>query len=261
MSILSSKTEPTDAGDVLRALAAYWADPQPDRTFGRMPKRIAGSEFDQQVPEGIRNPYWEIIRQLPCDVIGQPWRKNRPEPDAYFFDPRTTNRMLTDRGHLCATYSWSIPSPGDVAWITERLAGRGVVETGAGLGYWAWQLAQAGADVIAYEPEDPAGNDFVTGQPWHPVLRDDHGASAHHPERSLLLCWPSYSQPWAAWTLATYKGDQLFYAGEGEGGCCADDDFFSLLDAEWEDAAGSPHHVSYSGIHCYLTEYRRKDRA
>ena len=162
------------------------------------------------------------------------------------------------RHSLTGLYSWAIPSPGDIAWIIGRAGGGGIVEPGAGGGYWAWQLTQAGADVIAYEPTDPADNKFVTGDGWHPVLRDDHGVTARHPDRSLLLCWPSYGEPWAAWSLAAYKGNQLFYVGESNGGCCADDDFFSLLNAEWEEVAECPAHVSYSGIHCFLTEYRRK---
>lgn len=243
---------------LMASLAEFWQNPAPHDFTGRVPGRIAGSEHDQLTPEGISNPYWEIIRHAPLDTIGQPWRNYRPEPDAYFSEPGTRGRYLVSRTVLCPMYSWSIPSPGDIAWITERSEGRGIVETGAGGGYWAWQLAQAGADVVAYEPVAPEDNKFVTGPEWHPVLRGDHGETARHPDRSLLLCWPSYSEPWAAWSLAAYKGDQLFYAGEGEGGCCADDEFFSLLSAEWEEAGDCPHHVSYSGIHCYLTEYRRK---
>lgn len=239
------------------ALAEYWRNPQPDEFTGRIPSRIAGSAQDQLVPEGISNPYWELVRQMPLDTFGDPWRKT-PSPDPFFCEPGTRGRYLVSRHALCGLYSWAICSPGDVAWIRERLAGRGIVEPGAGAGYWAWQLTQAGVDVAAYEPVCPADNKFVDGNQWHPVLRDDHGATAHHPDRSLLLCWPSYGEPWAAWSLAAYKGDQLFYVGEGEGGCCADDGFFSLLDTEWEDAGGCPAHVSYGGIHCYLTEYRRK---
>ena len=35
----------------------------------REARRIAGSEWDQQIPGGTQNPYWEIIRQLPLDPI------------------------------------------------------------------------------------------------------------------------------------------------------------------------------------------------
>jgi hypothetical protein len=244
-------------GTMLADLAEFWQDPQPDRITGRVPSRIAGSAQDQPVPGGTQNPYWEIVRQIPLDTIGDPWRK-LASPDPFFLTP--DNRYIASRHALCGMYSWSIPSPGDIAWITERLGGRGVVEPGAGLGYWAWQLAQAGVDVAAYDPKDPADNHHTEGEPWFRVLRGDHDAVKHHADRSLLLCWPTYSDGWAAQALGAYQGDQLFYIGEGPGGCCADDGFFDLLGKEWEDAGDCPHHVTYSGIHCYLTEYRRKSR-
>lgn len=239
---------------VLAGLAAYWANPEPDRYSHRIPERIAGSKWDQQIPEGVRNPYWEILRQMPMSFR----YSERPEPDSYFFAPGEPKRTLTDRTYLTTAFAWSIPSPGDIAWIRDRLGGRGVVEPGAGSGYWAWQLSQSGVDVVAYEPEAPEYNKYVATKPWFPVLHGDHGDVKHHPDRALLLCWPSYGEPWAAWALSAYTGDQLFYVGEGPGGCCADDEFFCLLDAEWAEAGDSPHHITFSGIHCYLTEYRRK---
>ena len=101
------------------------------------------------------------------------------------------------------------------------------------------------------------GNKFARRE-WTTLLRDDHAAPKHHPDRALFLCWPSYAEPWAAQALACYTGDMLIYAGEGEGGCTADDEFFRLLDAEWEEIGDSPAHISYWGIHCYLTAYRRR---
>lgn len=250
-------TKPVDAAKVLTELAAFWADPQPGHYGQRVPGRIAGSKHDQPVPRGISNPYWEIIRQMPLDTISAWYGHGRPEPDGYFLAPDGT-RLIADRHTLCATFAWSIPSPGDIAWIRKALRGRGVVEAGAGGGYWAWQLAQSGVRVAAYEPADWRANHFVSRSPWVPVLRNDHTVTKKHPECALLLCWPSYNEPWAGKALSLYGGDQLFYAGEGEGGCCADDSFFNLLAAEWDEVADCPHHVSYSGIHCYLTEYRRK---
>lgn len=241
---------------VLENLAEFWADPQPD-FMGRQPARIAGSPQDQEIPAGMCNPYWEIVRHLPVCGIGLQY-DHRYQPDGHFFSPRDPMRQIADRHTLCATFAWSIISPGDITWITERLGGRGVVEPGAGGGYWAWQLAQAGVDVAAYDPAAETGSSFTAGEPWFTVLPDGHDATRHHPDRALLLCWPSYSEPWAAQALAGYKGDQLFYAGEGPGGCCADDAFFDLLEAEWTEADDAPQHVTYSGIHCYLTEYRRR---
>jgi hypothetical protein len=52
-------------------------------------------------------------------------------------------------------------------------------------------------------------------------------------------------------------GDTLVYVGERDGGCCADEDFFEDLNARWEPLGASPHHVTWWGIHCEMTAYRR----
>lgn len=251
-------TEPLDAAAILADLADYWADPQPDRYSGKIPGRIAGSEWDQQIPGGTANPYWEIVRQLPLDSILDPWRP-RPEPGTHVLagDGPGGLRYFADRHALCGTFAWSICSPGDITWIGDVLGGQRVVETGAGGGYWAWQMRQAGIDVAAYDPAEPGAHYFARRE-WSPVLPGDASAAGKHPDRALFLCWPSYADPWAAQALACYQGDTLIYAGEGEGGCTADDAFFELRDAEWEEIGDCPAHISYWGIHCYLTAYRRK---
>jgi hypothetical protein len=250
--------EPLDTAALLADLAGWWASPSPAKFTGAVPHRIAGSQWDQEIPAGTENPYWEIIRQLPLDDLGTglPWH-TRPEPSTHvFLDGGTGVRYFADRFALCGTYSWSIPSPGDIAWLKQTLDGQGVVEAGAGGGYWAWQMEQAGIDVAAYEPHEVADNKF-TRREWTTLLRDDHTAPEHHPDRALFLCWPSYAEPWAAQSLAAYAGDLLIYAGEPEGGCTADDEFYRLLSTEWEEAGESAAHISYRGIHCYLTAYRR----
>ena len=245
--------ELVDTEAMLAKLAEYWARPWPGWD-GRIPSRIAGSDLDQAIPDGVDNPFWRIIREVPLDG----WDR---EPEAHFYRIAGTMppRLLVDRDDLAGTYSWAICTPGDVGWMRDRLDGRKVVEVGAGTGYWAWQLAQAGVDVAAYDPQTPAENYQVAGaEPWHPVGLRDHTAAADHPDRALFVCWPGYGLPWAGLALAHYRGDQLFYAGEGWGGMCADDGFFQLLADQWEEAGGSPAHITYSGIHCRLTEYWRK---
>ena len=253
--------EPLDGDAVLGTLTDFWACPQPSRFTGKVPDRIAGSEWDQPVPDGIENPYWEVVRQLPLDDMASPspWR-TRPEPNMYLFtdDPSGSGfRLFANRYALCGTYSWSVCSPGDIAWIKDLLGGMGVVEAGAGGGYWAWQLRQAGVDVAAYDPAVP-GEHYFARREWSPILPGDASAVGKHPDRALFLCRSSYGEPWAAEALTCYQGDLLIYAGEGEGGCTAGDGFFELLGAGWEEAGVSPSHISYSGINCDLTAYRRK---
>lgn len=226
---------------------------------------IAGSLQDQAVPDGAHNPLWEIVRLLPGvkDCF-----RHRTDPDGHWVsgtDPEVMKRAYAaglDRRALCARYSWSIPSPGDIAWLVKQLDGQGVVEIGAGSGYWAWQLAQAGVDVAAYDPHPPGpDNMFNRHRLYHPVGGGDHEKSADHPGRALMLCWPSYGAPFAKQALHRYRGDTVVYIGEGEGGCCADDRFHRILERDFEEIGRSSFHVTYWGIHCDLTVSRRRTKA
>jgi hypothetical protein len=269
--VTTLETIPASAGaltddEMITLVRELAATPQRER-FGSLPayRPIAGSEQDQHVPDGASNPYWEIVRLIP----GEPgFRGHRIEPEAHWAhsgDRTAMSRAYAaglDRQSLCARYSWSIPSPGDIAWIAQLLDGRAVVEIGAGSGYWAWQLAQAGVPVAAYDPHPPGPeNKFVTHRTYHPVLAGDHTAAANHPDRALMLCWPAYGDPYAKQALHAYRGDLLIYIGEGPGGCCADDRFHSILERDFEEIGSSPFHVTYWGIHCGLTAYRRRVKA
>ncbi|MGW3152702.1 hypothetical protein [Streptomyces sp. NPDC001089] len=242
--------------DVLRA--AWKNGTLPDQRLFLSKNAVPLAESDQDQPDldGVSNPLWEVVRWMPATH--------------YFSDdavlrPDSTSIPMVDLGlsrtALCKRYAWSIVSPGDVRWMTEVLDGRPVVEVGAGTGYWAWQLEQAGVDVAAYDPH-PAGEDngFCTGGLYTTVLRDDAAAVKHHQDRALLMVWPPYGGAHARHALATYEGDLLIYAGEPHGGCTADDGFYELLEAEWEPVSTSPAHVTWWGIHCRLASYQRKTR-
>ncbi|MFB7858748.1 hypothetical protein [Rhodococcus qingshengii] len=227
----------------------------------RLPKTepIAKSSEDQK--STTDNPFWDIIRWLPSVRDGY---KPKLSPD--FLPTSWGKEQLKKfidaglgRSSLSKTYAWSIPTPGDLTWITQILDGRAVVEVGAGTGYWAWQLEQCGIDVAAYDP-NPVDEDnrYCSGGPYTTVLRQDASAAAHHPDRALLLVWPPYDDPAAAHALASYSGDLLIYAGEGDGGCTGDDTFHELLGREWEEIGYSADHVTWWGIHCNLVAYRRK---
>ncbi|MCW2887164.1 MAG: hypothetical protein QOE54_1545 [Streptosporangiaceae bacterium] len=217
------------------------------RTHREPMSRIAGSVGDQVTPTGIDNPYWEIVRQLPS-VSGP---RQGICPDGFARELPVGHHLLTKR------YSWAIPSPGDIAWLTRILGRRGLVEIGAGSGYWAWQARQAGIDVIAYEPVHPSVNTYTDGTEYLATVRAGHAAARNHPDRALLLCWPSHNDPWATSTLHAYTGDLLVYIGEDRGGHCADDGFFQLLGRAWTRVAASTHHVTWRHGHSTMTAYRR----
>ena len=90
---------------------------------------------------------------------------------------------------------------------------------------------------------------------WRPSQERVYGVPSDH---ALMLCWPSYCDPFAKQALHHYRGDTVIYIGESAGGCCADDRFHRILRRDFEHAGSSPKHVTYWGIHCDLSIWRRK---
>lgn len=137
--------------------------------------------------------------------------------------------VYVSRTELVKRYSWAIPSPEALTAIADH-APRGVVEIGAGGGYWAMLLQQAGVPVVAYDPvPPPCESHWHDGHPWTEVLLGDHTSVLGHPDRALLLCWPNYDAPHAAQAIELYGGDTVIYIGEGSGGCTGDDRMHALL--------------------------------
>jgi len=225
---------------------------------------LASSDHDQHTFGGATNPLWDIIRWMPA-VDGDCWCTRHPKIGRSWIELRTDayQRYVesgVERFAVCTEYAFSIISPGDVAWISQLVRGRPVVELGAGRGYWAWQLQQAGVTVHAYEPCRPGDDNtyFTFGEQFTNVVKRDHTAVDDHPDAALLMVWPGYGAPWAADALKRYRGDMVIYAGEGEGGCTADDEFYEVLKRDWEWLATSDKHVTWWGIHDHLQAYVRK---
>lgn len=210
--------------------------------------RLAGTPLDDGPV--CENPYWDLVRLAPRSSLGyspDPW-----EIDWFGFDGPSVYRQ-----DMTALYAWSIPSPADLGWMLDQLDGRGVIEIGAGNGYWAWLLRQLGVDVTAV---DDGSWRRAWKAVWSHVATGGPETAAAHPDRALLLIWPPHGAAMAAQSLAAYTGDLVIYAGEGDGGATGDDDFHDALETGWEPISRAPHHPTYYGIHCRLTAYRRRTR-
>lgn len=158
------------------------------------------------------------------------------------------------RRELVTKYAWAIPTEEALLKIGEH-SHNGVVEIGAGTGYWAGLLRELGVDVAAYD-EAPHDN-FQAKACWSEVHKGGPLYVLKHPERTLMLSWPPYDTPMAALTLRRYKGSTLVYIGEGSGGCTGDAEFHDMLEDEWKEIDGVAL-PQWPGIHDYLTVYKRK---
>src|SRR3712207_5908989 len=71
------------------------------------------------------------------------------------------------RRQLTRTYAWAIPNQAAIDAIADLAEGRGVMEVGAGTGYWAALLRQAGVDVIPTDAAPPAPDLDAEHNLWH----------------------------------------------------------------------------------------------
>lgn len=211
------------------------------------------------------NPYWEIV--APSTRIHEGRR-------VVGGAGATGNaRLAFAQVALQEMYAYAIPSPETIAWIVEFCAGRPVAEVGAGRGYWAAQLAQAGLQVNPYDVQPPNTVDNISfpqaaGQVdvWHPVAdsAEFRAAAAQQSERVLFLCWPpGWGNTMASEVLSTFQqvgGDRLIYIGEDRGGKTGDIAFFDALASGWELAAEDPSFVSWWGLSDKAQGWIRRDR-
>jgi hypothetical protein len=153
-------------------------------------------------------------------------------------------------------YAWSIPTQTAIDMI---VACGPIVEIGAGTGYWARMISEAGGDVVAYDaaPPETVDNRFCNQIQYFDVVPGGPETAALFPERALLLCWPPYRESFADECLQAYLGDTVIFIGELEGGCCASDAFWLRLDDEF-DKVGDVVAPQWPGVHDEVVVYRRK---
>ena len=165
-------------------------------------------------------------------------------------------RGQADRHVLVDRYAWAIPTDEAIAALAELSP---LVEIGAGRGYWAHLLRQAGADIIAYDRQPRGGNVWHarTTKPWTSVLPGTHRMTIKHPDRALFLCWPPYDNPMASRALRLYNGSTVAYVGEGSWGCTADSSFHEALEVGWRTVREVTL-PQWEGIHDRLTIHKRR---
>lgn len=205
---------------------------------------------------GSANPYWDIVASLVS--TGPPERKSRREANGG--SPSGSARFAYAQMALQAAYAYAIPSPETLQWVAEVSEGRGLLELGAGRGYWAYLLDGLGVDVLAFDSEPPNSTANVSfpdspGQRavWHSVGNLDDLAKARaageEASRVLFLCWPpGWGDPMALDALTRYAnagGDRVILVGEPRGGKTGTDEFFDALAAGWDLVGRDPLYVSW----------------
>ena len=135
------------------------------------------------------------------------------------------------------TYSYGIPNVEALDAII-RHSPFGVVDYGAGPGYWTWLLRKREVSVKAIDV-DPQSSDLTRyngppAQAWTDVDRGGAPRLSHGTaKRTLLLVWPPDTSEMAYEALDLWKGNTLAYVGEWFG-ATATPRFHRRLQREFE---------------------------
>jgi hypothetical protein len=125
-----------------------------------------------------------------------------------------------------------------------------LIEVGAGSGYWASCIEEAGGSVEAYDIDPPE-------ETYHEVQRPlnlESGGDIHN--SPLLMVWPPCHNNMSS-RAAKEGPSHILYVGEPRGGCTANEKFFEVLDERYGLVA-KVNIPSYAGIDDDLFHYVRK---
>ncbi len=184
-----------------------------------------------------------IIHYSPCEddfKISNPYLKKirKVIDDNHSLNPeQTASLLLNMRNDFVTEYSFTIPYYEVLKIIADYTP---IVEIGAGSGYWARCLSEAGADVTAYDSAPPGEQtpwEWYKGNPWfddawYSIIEGDESAAALHPECALFMAWPMPMSPMAYNALSFYKkngGHTLIYIGDPNPASSGDEHFYELL--------------------------------
>jgi hypothetical protein len=162
------------------------------------------------------------------------------------------------RDEYIETFSFAVPTESILQEICKYSP---LLEIGAGSGYWAYELAKRGADIVAtdtkkgrYSPlQGHWSKKYTSVETLHAVK-----AVRKYPNRTLLSIWPDYDKPWSGEALKEFKGEVVIYIGESSGGCTGDNLFHRILEKDYKELE-SMMIPQFGGAHDYLNIYQRKE--
>lgn len=219
------------------------------RTLREAEREAAEKLVGKPLPFELRpgdNPLLDLYNKF-----GNPWKKL--DADLNIEDYKAVIEAVQARPRCLSTFSWSVPTPEAIALI--KALGP-VVEMGAGTGYWAALLRNAGVDVVAFDKEPGENNwcnclwtDVKYGLP--PALKRVNR------DRNLLLSWPPHQDPMGSQSIKYFQGEHVFYVGEWKG-CTGDDALFNRLERDFVKLVGLAL-PQWDGVHDDMTVWKRKE--
>ena len=161
------------------------------------------------------------------------------------------------RHRYTAQYGFPVITAEAVDWITQRTRHAELLEVGAGNGYLARQLQDAGVDVIPTDAYTITDNAYSLGKTCHTsvIQIDAMDAITELNDLNLIWSWPTPDQA-SGKALKCFNGEYFVYIGEqSNGGCTGGELFNHVLDTKFEYCEGF-NIPSFPGIHDSIALYQ-----
>lgn len=151
------------------------------------------------------------------------------------------------RKSLVQEYSWAVPTEEVIIYLAEF---DHLWEIGAGNGYWANLIHEAGGSVHPLDIDPPDETHM------HVDIGAAYELFEHIQNEPVLMVWPPYDDG-MAYRVAKREPSHICYVGEQRGGCTASDEFFDIIEREY-GLVGKIDLPSYAGVHDDFYHYARK---
>ncbi len=142
----------------------------------------------------------------------------------------------------------------------KKYSPNGVLDFGCGTSYLSFLLHTNSVKVASIDQYPPIdGNNIysIGARHWFHVVQGSYDWVTFFSRYSLLLSWPGMDDM-AAKALDVYRGDTVFYIGEGRGGCTGDDAFHDEISSKRWEQVEEDIGISFYSVHDRLNVYKRR---
>lgn len=175
-------------------------------------------------------------------------------------DPTQLDRQMAfdvGRGYFVRSHSWFLPGRELVEYMSRY---EQVLEIASGTGFFASLCP----NVIATDLKSEAKKWWPEGASYFTEVEDMDGREAYAKYKdqvqAVFIAWIEYDSDqkhlWFNDLLNQIGNHDLIVVGEGPMGCNANDEFFRVLDQDFEDIETIPM-ARWRGLHDRATVYRR----
>lgn len=154
-------------------------------------------------------------------------------------------------------YGFAVLTDESIEWMAERLRGHRVLEVGAGNGYLAMRLRQAGVQMDATDMSRLEDNLYALGNSYHTdveIMEAGRAIEFFEPS-ALIWSWP-VPETASGRALQSFHGRLFIYIGEQHSGCTGGPLFEQIITERYGEAENF-FIPSFPRVHDWIAAYEK----